>query len=176
MGSADSGHPQAPGFELTAPRFDEALRILVAHGARFIVVGGVAAILQGSPLTTEDLDIVFLATEDNIQRLLGALRELDAVYVDPAGRRIEPDAGKLRSMKLHLLTTTRGRLDVLRTIGDGLDFEALIPHTLGMPVEELTIQVLGLEKLIETKVQAGRPKDRFQLPYLRQLLAEIRRG
>ena len=157
------------------PSFDEILRTLVEYEVRFILVGGVAAILQGSPLTTRDLDIVFLASEENILRLGQALAALDAVYVDPAGRRIRPDAGKLRSMRLHLLKTRWGRLDVLRTVGDGLDFRALAPHTVAMQVEELTVDVLSLEKLIETKAHADRPKDHYQLPFLRQLLAEMRR-
>ncbi len=53
---------------------------------------GIAAILQGSPLTTEDVDVVYLASEGNIPRLAKALGDLEAYYLDPAGRHIEPDA------------------------------------------------------------------------------------
>jgi predicted nucleotidyltransferase len=47
----------------TELRFDEVLRILSRNGVQFILVGGVAAILQGSPLTTEDVDVVYLSSE-----------------------------------------------------------------------------------------------------------------
>jgi hypothetical protein len=42
----------------SALRFDEILRVLIRHEVEFIVVGGIAAVLQGSPLTTEDPDVV----------------------------------------------------------------------------------------------------------------------
>ena len=67
----------------TELKFDEALRILTRHQVEFIVVGGAAAILQGSPLTTEDLDVVYRASEENIQRLATALAELQAHYFGP---------------------------------------------------------------------------------------------
>jgi hypothetical protein len=49
----------------TELRIDEVLRVLSRNGVQFILVGGVAAILHGSPLTTEDIDIVYLASEQN---------------------------------------------------------------------------------------------------------------
>lgn len=60
----------------TELRFDEILRVLTRNEVEFIVVGGVAAILQGSPLTTEDVDIVYLPSEENNTRLAKALGEL----------------------------------------------------------------------------------------------------
>jgi hypothetical protein len=154
-------------------RFDEALVILAEHEVEFIVVGGIAAILQGSPLTTLDLDILYQASEENHVRLASALARLQATYLDPAGRRIEPDLEKLSSMRIHLLETRYGRLDLLKTVGDDLSFEALVDHCLMLDVDRARVRVLRLGKIIETKEQANRPKDQYQLPFLRQLLAEI---
>ena len=70
-------------------RFDEILRIFARHDVEHIVVGGIAAILQGSPLTTEDLDVVYLPSEENNARLAKALEELEAHYFDPAGRQVD---------------------------------------------------------------------------------------
>ncbi len=157
-------------------KFDEALAILVEHEVEFIIVGGIAAILQGSPLTTLDLDILYQATDENHVRLASALVRLEATYLDPAGRRIEPDLERLSSMRIHLLETRCGRLDLLKTVGDGLSFEALVDHCHMLDVDEIRVRVLGLGKIIETKEQADRPKDQYQLPFLRQLLAEIDRN
>lgn len=158
----------------TAVRFDEILRVLRRHEVDFIVVGGIAAILQGSPLTTEDVDVVYLASDENRARLLAALDELEARYLDPAGRHIEPDADKLAAMRIHLLTTRYGRLDVLRTVGAELGYDDLVGNTMQLDVAEFQIRVLDLATIIESKEQANRPKDRSQLPFLRQLLAESR--
>lgn len=159
----------------TELRFDEVLRVLTRNEVEFIVVGGVAAILQGSPLATEDIDVVYLASEENNLRLVQALGELNAHYLDPAGRHIEPDVSRLASMKMHLLKTNCGRVDVLRTVGQDLVYRDLVARSRILDIAELRVRVLGLEAIIETKEHADRPKDRYQLPFLRQLLEEIQR-
>ena len=158
----------------TELRFDEILRVFTRNEVEFIVVGGVAAILQGSPLTTEDLDVVYVASEENNARLAKALGELEAHYLDPAGRRIEPDVSRLASMRLHLLKTSCGRVDVLRTVGKNLAYHDLVERCRVFDVADFRVRALDLEAIIETK-DADRPKDRYQLPYLRQLLAESQR-
>src|ERR1700688_1808688 len=98
------------------PRFRETLEILDRHHVECMVVGGVAAVLQGVPISTLDTDIVYRRTADNVERLVAALRELEAIYRDPAGRRIEPDATRLAAAGgHHLLETRLGPLDVLAT-------------------------------------------------------------
>lgn len=158
----------------TEVRFDEILRTLSRHDVDFILVGGVAAILQGSPLTTDDVDIVYSSSEENIARLVSALSELEASYLDPAGRHIEPNASRLSSMRVHLLKTKCGRVDALRTRGNDLAFVDLIDKTRVLEIADFEVSTLQLETLIETKEHADRPKDHYQLPFLRQLLAEIR--
>ena len=159
----------------TELRFDEVLRVLTRNEVEFILVGGVAAILQGSPLTTEDVDVVYLVSEENNLRLVKALKELEAYYFDPAGRHFEPDVFRLASWKLHLLKTSCGRVDLLRTVGKDLAYRDLVERSRVLDVAEFRVRVLDLETIIETKEHADRPKDRYQLPFLRQLLAEITR-
>ena len=158
----------------TEARFDAILGVLARHGVEHVVVGGVAAILQGSPLTTEDLDVVYDCTQENLARLERALKELRAFYLDPAGGRIEPDAERLASGRVHLLKTECGRLDALRTVGNDLAFEDLVEESSVFEIEDLRVRVLALEAIIVTKEHANRPKDQYQLPFLRQLREEIR--
>jgi hypothetical protein len=63
------------GYDVTA-----LLGILVARRVDFIVVGGAAAVLQGAPIVTADVDILYSQAPANIARLLAALEELDAVF------------------------------------------------------------------------------------------------
>jgi hypothetical protein len=58
------------------------IQTLVAHDVEFVVVGGMAAVLQGAPVHTIDLDIVYALSESNIARLDLALTELGAVFRD----------------------------------------------------------------------------------------------
>ncbi len=45
------------------------------HKVRYLVIGGIAAILYGVPRATFDLDILIEASPDNAQKLLDALTE-----------------------------------------------------------------------------------------------------
>lgn len=152
----------------SANRFLELLRVLARHEVEHIVIGGVAAVLEGSPLTTFDLDVLFNPTPDNIERLLRALRQIHAKYKDPAGRHIEPDAARLQAMRLNLLETDLGALDVVRETC-GLSYPDLLARTNQHQVGDLRVRALNLEALIEIKRQVDRPKDRLALIYLEKL-------
>lgn len=154
----------------SAPEFTEILKVLSRHEVEFILVGGLAAIIQGAPVFTFDLDIVFLKTAENLPRLLAALQEIDARYVDPAGRHIVPDAEKLASFRMHQLVTSLGPLDVMETIGAGMSYADLIHNMQVSEVAGVNVRVLGLETIILSKEQANRDKDRATLHVLRQTL------
>jgi hypothetical protein len=81
-----------------------------------VVVGGVAAVLNGAPISTLDLDIVHARSEENLDRLLAALTELDARYRDLTGRVLRPERSALAGDGHHLLITSYGPLDVLGQI------------------------------------------------------------
>jgi hypothetical protein len=152
-------------------RFLGLLRVLLRHEVDFFVVGGVAALLEGAPILTLDLDILYDKAPGNLDRLLNVLQEIKARYRDPAGRHIEPDAVKLQTMRTHLLLTDLGALDVLSAIGNGLTYQDLVGRTLVYELGEHRVRVLELAAVIETKQQANRDKDRAVLPVLQQTLA-----
>ncbi len=90
-------------------RFAELLRLLSRHNVEFIVVGAAAAVLDGAPITTFDLDVVFETSAENRERLLAALEEIAAVYLDPLQRRIRPTDERLQAHRLNLFETRLGR-------------------------------------------------------------------
>ncbi len=156
-------------------RFVDILGVLVRHRVEFVVVGGVAAILEGVPIATFDVDVVPCRTTDNNARLLAALVEVNAQYRDPIGRRILPDLEKLESFRLHLLNTDFGKLDLLTKIGDGLTYDELLTRSSEYELDGMKLRVLNLEVIIEAKEIADRPKDRAVLPILRRTL-ELKRA
>ncbi len=155
-----------------APRFRDALSVLARHRVRFIVVGGVAAVLGGAPISTFDLDIVPARDPANIEALLAALAELDARYRDPGGRVIRPEAAALTGPGHHLLATTAGPLDVLGAIVGDRAYGDLATHCDYLELEGSPIAVLNLAMLIAIKAELGRDKDRATLAILRRTLAE----
>jgi len=151
-------------------KFGDLLRHLRAHGVEVVVVGAAAAVLEGAPLTTFDLDVVFETSPENRIRLLAALEEIDAIYVDPSGRRFRPTAERLERQRMHLLETRFGRLDLFREIGEGMGYESVRLRSHVLDLGGFEVRVLDLEAVIESKEAAGRPKDRAALPLLRETL------
>jgi hypothetical protein len=155
-----------------APRFKDALDVLARHGVDFVVVGGVAAVLAGAPISTFDLDIVPARNPENLLRLLAALNELDARYRDTTGRILRPEAGGLAGPGHHLLMTACGPIDVLGTIGHGDGYEQLLEDVVERPIGDHQVRTLGLASLIRTKEASGRAKDLAVLAILRRTLEE----
>lgn len=156
------------------PKFQELLAALQEGGVDFIVVGGVAALLEGAPILTLDLDIVYATDDRTLRRWAEVLADLDATYRDPAGRQIPPTAERLRTNRVNLLETRLGLLDLLQTIGDGWTFSDLLPDANEHEVGGVAVRVLDLSVVIESKILAGRDKDTAMLPVLRRTL-EMRR-
>jgi hypothetical protein len=158
---------------MPATDFLAVIRTLNEHGVDFIVVGGVAAVLEGAPISTFDLDVVHSRKVDNVQRLLKALTALDAHYRLQPERLLRPEASHLLSAGHQLLTTRFGPLDLLGVIGQSHGYEELLEQVNEMKAGPcLPIKVLKLAKLIEVKSETAEDKDLAMLPILRKTLEE----
>src|SRR5260370_20860286 len=103
-----------------------ALRTLQEHGVRFVVIGGVAGRLWGSPTMTNDTDVCYARDEANLERLADALGELHARLRgvdDHVPFRL--DARSLANGQNFALTTTHGPLYVLVIPAAVAGFDAL---------------------------------------------------
>jgi hypothetical protein len=154
-------------------RPDGLLDALFRDGVAFVVVGGMAAVLQGAPVVTHDLDICPARDPANVGRLHGLLGRLDARYRgQPAGRVLRPTPEALSGSGHHNLVTALGPLDVLGELDPGEGFAELLPHCVELSDGGITIRVLGLRRLIEIKKRSSRAKDRLMLPLLLAALEE----
>ena len=153
--------------------FLTALRALHEGGVKFVIVGGLAAVLNGAPVNTLDLDIVPARDEANVARLLRVLDALEAIYRMQPERRLRPDASHLSSPGHHNLITNCGPLDVLGTIGGGLGYEDLLPHTVEMETGGgVRVRVLNLATIVALKEELAGEKDLAVLPILRRTLEQ----
>jgi hypothetical protein len=151
------------------PKFAEILRALARREVEFVVVGGLAMNLRGVTISTQDVDVVANLETDNIERLSSALADLDARYKDFAGRLFLPEPRALLKNRLNLLETRFGRIDILKVVGHGRDYSALLDRSDELEVEDLVLRVASVEMLIEAKEVAGRDKDKLHLHFLREL-------
>ncbi|MGA3043113.1 MAG: hypothetical protein ABSF54_20235 [Bryobacteraceae bacterium] len=158
------------------PEFAAILIELRRHQVDFIVVGGIAAWLEGVPANTIDLDIVHSREPDNIGRLLSALDSLRAIYRTRPELALKPDASHLASAGHQLLMTRFGPLDILGMIGRSRNYADLLPHAHELEVADgLRVRVLDLETLIAVKEEVAGERDLAVLPIMRRTLEEKRR-
>jgi len=163
---------------MSALQADEMFACLDRHGVRYVLIGGLAAVLHGSPLPTLDVDICPSPEQPNLERLAAALQEMDArlrTPDTPEGVRFPCDAGFLGNMQLLNLVTRFGDLDLALRPSGTEGFSDLSRRAVAVNVRGLRVAVASLEDVIRSKEAANRPKDQRALPVLRQLQEEIRR-
>ena len=155
-----------------------ALILLLANSAvEFVIVGGAAATAHGSARLTEDLDIVYRRTEDNISRLISALSPYKPYLRGaPPGLPFNWDERTLWNGLNFTLNTTLGALDLLGEITGGGDYDELLPHSLRLRLYDVECYCLGLERLIHVKRAAGRPKDLETVAELEAIREERKRA
>jgi len=140
----------------------------------YVVIGGIAATLQGSTTITRDFDICYSRERANLERLADALRELEArlrgVEEDVPFRL---DAAALRNGLNFTFKTKHGDFDCLGDPGGGFDYELLLRNADEMDVGGLRVSVASLDDLIRMKRAAGRIKDRIEVENL-SALREVR--
>lgn len=154
------------------------LAALVDGGVRFVLIGGVAAQVHGSPSLTRDIDICYARDPDNLRLIAEVLRRLVAIRRGmPAGVTSPIDERALRAGDVFTLTTLAGDLDLLGAPDPSLDYETLMRAAIPVEFAAGRVMVAGLDDLIAMKRAAGRPKDRIELEVLGALREEIdRRG
>ncbi len=159
----------------TEADFEALLGALAEAGVEFIVVGGVAAVLQGAPVSTFDLDVVYRRDARNLARPEGVLRGLAARHREKPS--VLPDASRLDTPGHPLLMTKAGPLDLSGSTFGGEGYSELLDHTQQVEIGGGTrVRVLDLPTLIRMKDVLDRERDRAVLPILRRTLQNRLRG
>lgn len=142
------------------------LAVLQRHEVRLVVVGAVAAIAQGYPLTTHDLDVTPARDPENIERIVAALGELDSFPID---------AKTLAGGNTWTFATSFGPLDLVFVPAGTQGYDDLRRDALSIDLGTGTpVLVASLRDVIRMKEASSREKDRAQLPALRRTLELIR--
>ncbi|MDH3734619.1 MAG: hypothetical protein OEU54_13905 [Gemmatimonadota bacterium] len=160
------------------PQFDPQaiLESLDRHGVRYVLIGGIAAALHGSPHVTFDVDISPERSRPNLTALAAALEDLDArvrVEQHPAGIAFDHSAEMLERVEILNLVTRFGALDLTFVPSGTRGYDDLKRSAEPVDVGGLLVPVASLDDVIRSKEAAGREKDRAVLPSLRRLQRKL---
>ncbi len=152
------------------------LNVLLDKGVRFVVIGGVAGRLWGSPTMTNDIDICYARDPDNLHRLVEALRRLGVRLRgvdDDVPFLLDPET-LAKGMNFSFICDS-GPLDLLGEPAGVRGYEELEPNASPMDLGSgIVVEVCDLEDLIRMKRAAGRAKDRIELEVLGAVREERR--
>jgi hypothetical protein len=162
---------------------EKLLSVLRSHGVEFVLIGGMAAILHGDVGVTVDVDVVPDRSDDNLESLANALRELDArirTEGEANGLPFDCSPAFFKNMvpeSFVNMTTNAGDVDVTFKPAGTEGYADLAESAVRVEAaENVTILVASLDDVIRSKESADREKDRDALPRLRRLLERIRKS
>ena len=152
------------------------LETLNRHRAEFVVIGGFAGNVWGSPTITNDLDICY--SRESRAELVSALQELAARPREfPADLPFILDERTIQLGDTFTFETTRGNLDCLATPSGTRGFGDLASNSRALDLGEgLVVCFASVPDLIRMKRAAARPKDLIEVEILTALLEEIERS
>lgn len=149
---------------------EQLLKALVDSHAKFIIVGAYAAIMQGSTLRTDDLDLCYERTPDNYKKIIRAITPFrPRLRGVPENLKAPFDEQSLAQGTNFTLTTDLGSLDLLGEMSGVGGYQQIIADARQIDLGSVICQVASLDTIIRSKEAADRPKDRATLPGLKAL-------
>lgn len=143
------------------------LRRLTSGGVEFIVIGGSAAIIHGSGVTTEDLDVCAHLTHENAVKIIEALADVRPKFrMRPDLGVVAPDNINLHKRKNLYLRTDAGQLDILGELPEVCSYAELQSRSIVARVHGIECRVVDIDTLIAAKRAAGRDKDLLTIRHL----------
>jgi hypothetical protein len=150
---------------------DVAVRALIDADVEFVLIGGWSAIVHGSRFMTDDLDVCYARTPENLGRLARALAPYHPRLRGlPEGLPFIWDEATLRNGTVFTLVTDLGDVDLLAEVSGLGSFEEVKAGSYIADAFGRKVWTLDLKSLIKAKRAAGRDKDLAVLPELEGLL------
>ena len=149
------------------------LQRLADAGVEFVVVGGYAAVLHGSALITNDVDVCAVLSAGNVEKIRAALADLNPIHRITQRKLsfLEHPAPGQPLVNLYL-ETDGGTIDILSSVLGVGDFGRLKERAVEASIFGRKCAIISLEDLIVAKEAVGREKDLLAVKELRAIAAK----
>ena len=145
--------------------FKDMLSAFSEAGVDYLLIGAYAMAAHGYPRATGDIDIWVRATESNANRVWAALKNFGAPL------------SKVRLADFHTadvvyqMGVPPQRIDILTSIS-GVDFDQAWSERITVQIDDLSVNVIGLQQLYANKLATGRDKDQQDIKILAKRLSQ----
>ena len=141
----------------------ELIASLQSHSVTFLVVGSVALSIHAKARYTEDLDLWLARTEENLDRLQGALTDYG----------LDVDENLLRAFldkdrQMIILGAAPHAVDLMNFL-EGVSFDDAWSNRVSGSLWGKTVDFIGKRHFIQSKRAAGRPKDLADLALIDEI-------
>ena len=136
------------------------------HEIEYVLIGGMALYLHGMFRYTEDLDFMFLASTEQLERIKNALY---AAYQDEDILSLAPE--DLSYPVIRYGAPNGVTIDIMFKIGEYADYKSLKPFSEKKIVHGKLIRVLSKQGLLFLKEKSLRPNDRQDVIWLKRHLS-----
>jgi hypothetical protein len=158
--------------------YDDVFAALHAASVRYVVVGGMAVVLQGHPRMTVDLDLVVDLAADQASAAVSALSGLGlqprlpvpaADFADAEKRRVWIEQRNLEVFSFYDPAQPMREVDVFAT--EPVPLEELLADATVLTIGGVPVPVASRRHLVAMKRQVGRPQDLADIAALEELEA-----
>ncbi len=152
--------------------FENILKSLVSSKVEFVLIGGQAALTHGSAYQTQDMDICYRRTQENISKLVSLLKTMGAKLRGPKEELPFILDEKTFSFGMNFtFKTSLGDLDLLGEVSGLGSYEDAKKYSEPIDLCGVRVDVLTIDGLILCKKAANRPKDQMHLKELEAIKA-----
>jgi hypothetical protein len=130
--------------------FKEFIIFLNKNEVQYLLVGGWAVGLYGTPRATKDIVFLIAVDDDNLSKLENALNDFDAPYVDVAHFKEKCNCFRMGRSPV--------QIDIINE-ADGIDFDDSYKRRNIITIQNVPISVVSKEDLIKNKKASGRYRD-----------------
>jgi len=155
--------------------YEEILRAFQADNVKYVIVGGIAVNLLGLMRSTADLDILVEMSNDNLKKIVIVMKKMGyhvKLPVDPMGMadtKTRQEWIGRRHMKAFNFYKGDGLKEVDIIIESPVSFAEARRVCKKVKIDDLTLPVISVDKLIKMKAKTGRAIDKMDIRELKKL-------